>query len=118
SLYLAGAQIRRNSSMSLFNSLIMGWPKGIFIDATKGVPVDNNIPGSLFVQNTIIAGTATPIDYSLGSNSNVPNTLNTAATILAWFNTAAHGNSILTNNSEVGLGDPFNYNNPDFNPTA
>lgn len=116
-LFVWGAQIRRNSSLSIFNSIIMGYPNGLFIDATKGVPTDNNIPGSLFVQNTIIAGCPTPVLYSLGSNTNVPITPNTTATITDWFNTAAYGNSTLTTNPEVGLGDPFNYTSPDFNPT-
>ncbi len=118
SLFLAAAQIRRNSSMSLFNSVVMGYPTGLYIDATKGVPTDNNIPGSLFVQNTIIAGCTTPILYSLGTNPNVPITANTTATITAWFNSATYGNSILTNNTAAGLIAPFNYTNPDFNPTA
>ena len=84
-----GAQIRRNSSMSLFNSIIMGYPNGLYIDATKGVPTDNNIPSSLLVQNTIIAGCPNPVLYSLGSNSNVPTTPNTTASITAWFNTSS-----------------------------
>jgi len=118
SLFVWGAQIRRNSSMSLFNSIIMGFPNGLYIDATKGVPTDNNIPGSLFVQNNIIAGCAQPILYSLGANTNVPLNPNTTATITDWYNTASYGNSILTQNSEVGLGNPFNYSSPDFNPTT
>jgi hypothetical protein len=118
SLFVWGAQIRRNSSLSLFNSIIMGYPNGLYIDATKGVPVDNNIPSSLFVQNTIIAGCPTPVLYSIAGNTNVPQMQNTTATITAWFNTPAYGNSILTNNSEVGLIAPFNYAAPDFNPTA
>jgi len=119
SLFVWGAQIRRNSSLSLFNSIIMGYPNGLYIDATKGIPTDNNIgAGTLVVQNTIIAGCPTPVLYSLGTNANVPITPNTTATITAWFNTAGYGNSILTNNTDVGLGDAFNYNNPDFNPTA
>lgn len=118
SLFVWGAQIRRNSSISLFNSIIMGYPTGLYIDATKGIPTDNNIPASLQVQNTIIAGCTSPVLYSLGSNSNIPNTANTTATILAWFNTSSYGNSILTNNTDVGLVAPYNYNTPDFNPTA
>jgi hypothetical protein len=113
-----GAQIRRNSTMSLFNSIIMGYPVGLYIDATKGVPTDNNIPASLFVQNTIIAGCPSPILYSLGTNANIPTTPNTTATITTWFNTPAYGNSILTNNTEVGLTAPFNYSAPDFNPSS
>ncbi|MEO6489322.1 MAG: hypothetical protein ABIO04_05210 [Ferruginibacter sp.] len=118
SLFVWGAQIRRNSSLSIFNSIIMGYPNGLYIDATKGVPVDNNIPNGLFVQNTIIAGCTNPILYSLGSNTNIPITVNTTASITDWFNTLTYDNRILTNNTEVGLGDAFNYNTPDFNPTG
>ena len=104
--------------MSLFNSIIMGYPNGLFIDAQKGVPTDNNIPGSLLVQNNIIAGSPTPVLYSIAGNANVPTTINTTATITAWYNTAAYGNSILTNNSDVQLTAAFNYTAPDFNPAA
>ncbi|MEO8772358.1 MAG: hypothetical protein ABI402_19825 [Ferruginibacter sp.] len=117
-LFVWGAQIRRNSTESIFNSIIMGYPNGLYIDATKGVPTDNNIPGTLSVQNTIIAGCPTPILYSLGTNANVPITPNTTATITDWFNTTAYGNTIMTNCTDAGLGDPFNYNSPDFNPTG
>jgi len=118
SLFVWGAQIRRNSTISLFNSIIMGYPNGLFIDAQKGVPTDNNIPGSLFVQNTIIAGCPQPVLYSIAGNANVPITPNTTATITAWYNTPAYGNSILTNCSDVQLTAPFNYSSPDFNPAA
>ncbi len=118
SLFLAGAQIRRNSSSSIFNSIIMGYPTGLFIDATRGVPTDNNIPNSLFVQGTIIGGCPQPILYSKGTNTNPSTNVNTTATITAWFNTPSYGNSIFNTNAEVGLTAPFNYANPDFNPTA
>jgi hypothetical protein len=114
-LFVWGAQIRRNSSISIFNSLIMGWPTGLYIDATKGTPTDNNIPGSLFVQNTIIAGSPTAVLY--GASTTAP-TGATTASIKTWFNTAAYGNSVLTNNTDVGLTAPFNYTAPDFNPAA
>jgi hypothetical protein len=114
-LFVWGAQIRRNSTISIFNSLIMGWPTGLYIDATKGTPTDNNIPGSLFVQNTIIAGSPTAVLY--GASTTAP-TGATTASINTWFNTAAYGNSVLTNNTDVGLTAPFNYTAPDFNPAA
>jgi hypothetical protein len=79
------------------------------------MPTDNNIPNSLFVQNTIIAGCPTPILY--GASSTSP-TGATTATITDWFNTPAFGNSILTNNTDVGLTAPFNYTSPDFNPAS
>jgi len=116
SLYLAGAQIRRNSSISIFNSVIMGYPTGILIDASKGVPTDNNISGNtLFVQNTIISGSAKPVDYSASATAA---TGWTAADAINWFNTASYGNSILAANDEVKLAAPFNYSNPDFTPRS
>lgn len=118
SLFVWGAQIRRNSSMSLFNSIILGYPYGLYIDATKGIPTDNNLSGSLLVQNTIIAGCLNPILYSITGNVNTPAVANTTASITDWYNTAAFGNKIITTNSEVGLTAAFNYSAPDFNPTA
>jgi hypothetical protein len=96
----------------------MGYPNGLYIDATKGVPTDNNIPGALFIQNTIIAGCPNPVLYSISGNTNVAITPNTTSTITSWFNTPSYGNSILTNCSDAGLGAPFNYTAPDFNPTT
>jgi hypothetical protein len=115
SYFVWGAQIRRNSSISIFNSIIMGYPNGLYIDATKGTPTDLNIPATLFVQNTIIAGCPTPILYGASTTAA---TGATTASITTWFNTAAYGNSILTNNTDVGLTAPFNYAAPDFNPSS
>ncbi len=113
SLFLAAAQIRRYSTLSLFNSIIMGWPQGLLIDASKGTPTDNNIPNSLMVQNVIIAGCPSPVKYA--PSATTP-TGATDASILAWFNTTAFGNSILTTNDDVKLGSPFTYGNPDWTP--
>ena len=118
SLFVWGAQIRRNSTMSIFNSVILGYPNGLYIDATKGIPTDNNISGSLLVQNTIIAGCTKPILYSITGNANTPLVANTTATITDWYNTVAYSNSILATNPEVGLTAAFNYATPDFNPIA
>ncbi len=114
-LFLCGAQIRRNSSESIFNSIIMGWPIGLLIDASKGYPTDNNIPGTLSVQNTIIAGCNVPVKYAA---STATPTGATDATILDWFNLTANSNTILTTNDEIKLTAAYNYANPDFTPAA
>src|SRR6185436_7792340 len=68
SLFLAGAQIRRNSSISIFNSVIMGWPVGILIDDSKGSATSANATaGKLTIKNTSISGCAKPLDYSKGT---------------------------------------------------
>ena len=116
SLYLAGAQIRRNSSLSLYNSIIMGWPVGVLIDASTGTPTDNNITdNSLRIQNTTIAGCNTPVSYS--ASAATPTGANTAS-IQAWFTTSGYGNDILTNASDAKLIQPFNYALPDPTPFA
>lgn len=113
--FLAGAQIRRNSSISIVNSVIMGWPKGVFIDATKGTPTEANIKSStLQIQQTIIAGCAMPIDYAAA----VPATGYTLADLTAWFQSDANGNTILATNDLVKLTAAFNYAAPDFTPLA
>lgn len=123
SLFRNGAQIRRNSSISLFNSVMMGWPTGLLIDASTGTPTDANITGTpvvpnqsanLFVQNFIIAGCNTPLKYS--ASSTAPTGWDLTA-LTNWFNTPSYNNSILPNAADVKLTDPFNQTgNPDFNP--
>lgn len=114
SLFLAGAQIRRNSSISIFNSVIMGWPKGILIDDSKGTATSNNIvPEKLVIKNTSIAGCAEPLAYSKGSSVDWG-----LAAMQTWFNDAANDNNIYTNNSDLNLAAPFNYTSPDFTPQS
>jgi hypothetical protein len=116
SLYNAAAQLRRNTSTSIFNSVIMGWPTGLLIDASKGTPVQGNITaGKLVVQNTTIAGCATATKFADNTGSA---TGWTNADVTNWFGTTAHDNAILAENDEVKLADAFNYSNPDFTPLA
>jgi hypothetical protein len=115
SLYLCGAQIRRNSTISIFNSVIMGYPVGILIDASKGTPTDNNIrSNSLFAQNNIIAGCPKATNYSVNPTPTGWN----ADSVSTWFNTTAFGNRVFATNDEVKITAAFNYSNPDFTPQA
>ncbi len=58
--YQNGTQIRRNSSISIFNSLIIGFPVGVYIDDTKGSKTIENVKaGSLMFKGNIIAGCTT-----------------------------------------------------------
>lgn len=115
SLFLAGAQIRRHSSISIFNSVIMGYPTGLLIDDSKGTATTKNITdNTLFVQNTTIAGCTKAINYSPFD----PPTSWTLANTQDWFNTASYNNNILTNSSDAMLTAAFNYTTPDFTPAA
>lgn len=116
SLYNAAAQLRRNTSTSIFNSVIMGWPTGLLIDASKGTPVQGNITaGKLVIQNTTIAGCTAPTKFADNTGTA---TGWTNADVSNWFGTAAYNNEILAENGEVKLAAAFNYANPDFTPLA
>lgn len=125
SLFRNGAQIRRNSAISIFNSVMIGWPVGLFIDATTGVPTDINITGTpatpnqginLLFQNNIIAGCTQPLKYSPSATAPTGWTL---ADLTTWFNLPANNNSILTNSADAKLADPFNLTGtPDYTPQA
>lgn len=122
SLFLAGAQLRRNCEQSIFNSVFIGWSggsvNGLLIDASKGTPTDLNLApgGGLNFANNIIAGpTSNAVTYA--ASATAP-TGATKQTIIDWVNTTAFANTILQTNGEVGLTAPFNYGTPDFNPSS
>lgn len=101
-----GAHIRRNSRLSLFNSIVMGYPVGIKVD---GDSCHRNADSLwLQIQNTVLAGCTQQLD-STGGN---------VWDITPWFYTAGNSNNIYPNNSDVQLTNPFDYVNPDFRPMA
>jgi hypothetical protein len=123
SLYRGGAHIRRNTGISIMNSIFAGWPRGFQFDASSGVPVDKNIQDSTIrIKNTTLAGNTVNIDYvrSTGTSATYADNASGIAGLTAWFSTPAFGNTILnTASSDVlKLIQPFNYLNPDFTPFA
>ena len=123
SLYRGGAHIRRNTGISIMNSIIAGWNRGIQFDASSGVPVDKNVTDSVIrIKNTTLAGNTVNIDYvrSTGTSATYASNADGIAGLNTWFSTPAFGNTILTSASgdRLKLIQPFNYNNPDFTPYA
>ena len=109
--------LRRNSSISIFNSIIMGWPVGLLVDASAGRPTDLNITGGTMVlANNILASNNTQFSYT--ASASAP-TGWTTTDLTNYFNLPANGNSVLALNSDVSLTAPFKYDNTvDFNPAA
>lgn len=94
--YQHAAQIRRNSSMSLLNSVITGFPIGLYIDDSKGEATSlNATAGTLKFANNIIAGCPTPLKSAAGFD------------IAAWVN--ANNNQVLDSAQLVGMVDPFKF---------
>jgi len=115
SLFRAGAQIRRNSSLSLYNSIIMGWPQGILIDASTGNSTALNIEdSSLRLRNVTLAGNNVNFKFTGTGGA----TINSDATLTTWATGAFYNNDVLTNAADAKLIQPFNYSAPDPTPFA
>ena len=98
------AHLRRNTQTCIYNSVIAGFPTGLFIDGS--LSETNAAASDLQFRNNVIAGCTDPVLASASFD------------ILAWFDTPGWGNSILANSSDIQCGYPFNLTNPVFVPQA
>lgn len=115
SLFRGATHIRRNTAISIFNTIILGWPRGIELDATTGTSTALNIEDStLRLRNITIAGCATPTRFSGTAGATISND----AAFNTWFTQPYFGNDILPNASDAKLIQPFNYSAPDPTPFA
>lgn len=113
--FLAGAQIRRYSGISIYNSIIMGWPIGIFVDATTGASTALNIEDStLRLRNVTLAGNTKNVQFSGTAGANITN----ETALLNWFTNPFYNNDLLTNTADAKLIQPYNYGSPDPTPFA
>lgn len=101
--YRNGAQIRRNSHLYIYNSIIMGWPTGLLID---GSATNANVQSDTMIQNNIVAATQS-------SKWVTSNTGNTTVTNLLLNNAS---NRFYTGNASVLLSNPYNLSNPNLRP--
>ncbi len=117
--YKRGIHARRNSAISVFNSVVMGWPTGWLVDASTGTPTDLNLVGGTpkaVYANNIIAGNNTQLNYTVSGSAP---TGWAAADFTNYINRVGGGNTLLTNASDVQLTAPFKYDNTvDFNPVV
>jgi hypothetical protein len=112
SLYRSGAHIRRNSEMSLFNSVIVGWPLGIDIDGTTGTATSGNVGVGLVLANNFLGGNTDSVKYTPPTGSTY-----TTADLVTYFKTPALANTILNGTLPSNLFvQPFNYAAPDPTP--
>ena len=124
SLYLTAAQIRRNSGISIFNSIFLGWPSGLLIDSRNGRTVELNINDSTVrFKNNIIAGCG-PVSgtdvtsYNYIGATGTPWLNGGVDSVKTFFGNTAFGNKVLTNVSDCKMIAPFSYSSPDFLPFA
>jgi len=109
------AHIRRNSSLSLFNSVIGGFPNGLYIDGSK-VATNINSGASVFKNNVVFA--ANSADLAHPTNKTVDTTTGIYPTVfnpVTWFSAAP--NTEYDNASELMLTAPYAAT-PDAKPTG
>lgn len=107
----AAVQIRRNSSISIFNSAFVGWPIGIQINGSQGNTDLNIQAGKSKLSGILIAGaTKKAIEFVAGTGS-----VYTEASLTDWF-TSNTKNKILTTVDDIRYTRPFDYTNPDWQP--
>jgi len=108
SLFGHGMQIRRGSRLSIYNTVIAGWPFGLYVDGALGdspAQAQNNV---LQIENCIMSGMGT--NYK----ENATSLQGTAA----WYLAPERNNSVLATNDSLQVTDPFNLTSPNFLPLA
>lgn len=95
SMFGAGMHIRRNSSLSAFNSVFAGWNTGLLLDGT--LTYNNATSGKLAIQNCVLSGTK--VIAVNGANGVAP------ADALAFFNSG--NNQIIADNAVTGIVNSF-----------
>ena len=119
SLYLAAAHVRRNTGISIYNSVFLGWPAGLLIDGRNGRAVQLNVMDSTVrFKNNIIAGCGPVSGTDATSYSFVGATgaTWTADSVKTFFGNTAFSNKVLTNITDAKIISPFSYSAPDFIP--
>lgn len=104
----ASMRIRRASRLSIYNSLFLGWGRGVRLESsfTHNAAVSDE----LAVKNNILGGI---YGKKYGDAS-----VMTEAEVESWFLAAARKNRMLGSDAEAMIADPFNLAAPKFQPLA
>ncbi len=98
--YKRGAHLRRSTRLNLYNSVIVGWPVGIFLDGSNVVNDARN--DTLQIKNVIIAGI---------KSANTVTTNVSGFDARSWF-LSNQNNLIFPTAGDLKFVDPFNLSNP------
>lgn len=97
--YKRSMHLRRSTMCSVYNSVLMGFPIGLFIDGTNAQGHANI--DSLKIYNSFMAGMNTKYAASFDST---------------YYETSSRHNTKYTNNTSIMLADAFNLTKPNFLP--
>ncbi|MFH0758661.1 MAG: T9SS type A sorting domain-containing protein, partial [Bacteroidota bacterium] len=104
----SGARIRRNSRLQIYNTLFLGYGRGIRLESEKGWLAASN--DTLTVQYSMLAG--------IRNDKFKTDVADGAGALESWFNDASRHNSIIELGAVAMLADPFNYGIRDFQPES
>jgi hypothetical protein len=124
--YQNGMHLRRSNKLKIYNTVVVGYPNGIFIDG--GSTQTHAANGELILNRVVVAGVTGWGSNSFGAGSSVPNgfavrDVNTASPAVAisigtqkpseWF-IAQPGNKIVSDYRTLGLNQAIFTNSPNF----
>lgn len=110
-VYQSAMHLRRNTSISIFNSVFAGYPEGLRLDGTSTWA--NVQSGGLDLRGITVANTNTP----LRAAGNTGTGAFTDTDVQNWFNGAGKNNSVVANSGLMALGlnaNSFNLSGPAF----
>ncbi len=95
-MFGAGMHLRRNTSISVFNSVFAGWNTGLLLDATTTYA--NATSGDMAIQNVALVGSKVKSVNGAGI---------TEQQALDFFNTASFNNKIIATNADAKIETSF-----------
>jgi hypothetical protein len=102
-------RIRKNSRLSVYNSLYLGWGRGLRFESSGTQTAANN--NEMTVKNTFIGDV-------FGEKFKTDAAVMSAAQLEEWFLETTKKNKVLTAGSDAKITDPFNATEPNFQPMA
>lgn len=100
------AHLRRNTQLKIFNSVLVGFPVGLYIDGT--LTEQNAQNGDLIFKDNIIAGCNTSLAVTSGSTFDIQ----------SWFNAQGQNNQILTIDDLKLNSNAWDLTSPSFLPNT
>ena len=105
----ATMRIRRNSRISVYNALYLGWGRGRRFESSGTQTAANN--NEMTVKNTFIGDV-------FGEKFKTDDKVMTAAQLETWFLETTKRNKVLAIGADAKITDPFNLTNPNFQPQS
>ncbi|MFN8241539.1 MAG: Ig-like domain-containing protein [Bacteroidales bacterium] len=88
-LFKRAMHLRRSTQLSVYNSIFVGWPKGLLLDGTTGNTPTMAGNNTLQIEKSILAGMTVNFEAASGT----PATPYSVAEIQTYFEDASRGNS-------------------------